>query len=52
MPPAGQFPSGCVFRTRCTHATDICAETPPWTGTETRGFACHHPAPALERTHA
>lgn len=52
VPPAGQFPSGCVFRTRCTHATDICAETPPWTGTATRGFACHHPAPALEPTHA
>ena len=44
VPPAGQFPSGCVFRTRCTHATDVCATTPPWTGTSTTGFACHHPA--------
>ena len=44
VPPAGQFPSGCVFRNRCRHATDICEKTPEWTGTETRGFACHHPA--------
>jgi peptide/nickel transport system ATP-binding protein len=44
VPPAGQFPSGCVFRNRCRHATDICEQTPEWTGTETRGFACHHPA--------
>jgi peptide/nickel transport system ATP-binding protein len=44
VPPAGQFPSGCVFRTRCHHATDTCATTPPWTGTPTHGYACHHPA--------
>ncbi|WP_350274786.1 ABC transporter ATP-binding protein [Kribbella sp. HUAS MG21] len=44
VPPAGRFPSGCVFRTRCAHATALCEETPPWTGAETRGFACHHPA--------
>jgi oligopeptide/dipeptide ABC transporter ATP-binding protein len=44
VPPAGRFPSGCVFRTRCAHATALCEETPPWTGSEPRGFACHHPA--------
>jgi peptide/nickel transport system ATP-binding protein len=44
VPAAGEFPEGCVFRTRCPHATDLCATTPPWTGSETRGFACHHPA--------
>ena len=44
VPPAGRFPSGCVFRTRCAHATALCEEQPPWTGTEERGFACHHPA--------
>ncbi|WP_433169739.1 ABC transporter ATP-binding protein [Kribbella sp. CA-247076] len=44
VPPAGQFPSGCVFRTRCRHATEVCATTPPWTGSEATGFACHHPA--------
>ena len=48
VPAAGQFPDGCVFRTRCPHATDICATAPPWSGTASRGFACHHPAPALE----
>lgn len=48
VPAAGQFPDGCVFRTRCAHATEICATAPPWSGTAARGFACHHPAPALE----
>jgi peptide/nickel transport system ATP-binding protein len=52
VPAAGQFPSGCVFRTRCSHATETCAEIPPWEGTAAHGFACHHPAPALESTHA
>jgi oligopeptide/dipeptide ABC transporter ATP-binding protein len=40
VPPAGGFPSGCVFRTRCDLATDQCAETPLWTGVPERGFAC------------
>jgi oligopeptide/dipeptide ABC transporter ATP-binding protein len=48
VPAAGQFPDGCVFRTRCAYATEICATAPPWSGTAARGFACHHPAPALE----
>ncbi|WP_020392453.1 ABC transporter ATP-binding protein [Kribbella catacumbae] len=52
VPAAGQFPSGCVFRTRCAHATELCAEVPPWEGTPAHGFACHHPAPAMEPTHA
>jgi len=52
VPPAGQFPSGCVFRTRCPHATDLCATVPPWTDTPAGGFACHHPAPAVEPAHA
>ncbi|MEV8376614.1 ABC transporter ATP-binding protein [Kribbella sp. NPDC056861] len=50
VPAAGQFPSGCVFRTRCTFATEVCAETPVWEGVVDRGFACHHPAPTLEPT--
>jgi oligopeptide/dipeptide ABC transporter ATP-binding protein len=45
VPPAGQFPDGCVFRTRCPHATSVCATLPPWTGSPSEGFACHHPAP-------
>ncbi|MGW5195254.1 ABC transporter ATP-binding protein [Kribbella sp. NPDC004138] len=44
VPLAGRFPSGCVFRTRCANATALCEELPAWTGSETRGFACHHPA--------
>ncbi|MEU4607177.1 ABC transporter ATP-binding protein [Kribbella sp. NPDC023972] len=44
VPSAGQFPSGCVFRTRCRHATDVCATTPEWEGIPATGFACHHPA--------
>ncbi|HZX07880.1 ABC transporter ATP-binding protein [Kribbella sp.] len=44
VPSAGKFPSGCVFRTRCAHATALCEETPGWIGAEAQGFACHHPA--------
>ncbi|TCO38115.1 oligopeptide/dipeptide ABC transporter ATP-binding protein [Kribbella antiqua] len=50
VPPAGQFPSGCVFRNRCRHATDVCSTAPSWTGTASTGFACHHPAEVT--THA
>ena len=47
VPPAGQLPDGCVFRTRCAHATATCATTPPWTGPDAaHGYACVHPAPA------
>ena len=51
VPPAGRFPQGCVFRTRCPHATDVCATPPPWTprgehpaGATAYGYACFHPA--------
>jgi peptide/nickel transport system ATP-binding protein len=47
VPAAGQFPDGCVFRTRCQDATAACETAPPWTGTALRGFACHHPAGAV-----
>jgi peptide/nickel transport system ATP-binding protein len=46
VPAAGHFPNGCVFRTRCPQATDLCTQPPPWTGTPTTGYACHHPAGA------
>ncbi|MFI5698342.1 ABC transporter ATP-binding protein [Kribbella sp. NPDC051586] len=48
VPPAGKFPSGCVFRTRCAHATALCEEMPQWSGDEAEGFACHHPAGAAD----
>ncbi|OLT41951.1 dipeptide/oligopeptide/nickel ABC transporter ATP-binding protein [Serinicoccus sp. CNJ-927] len=51
VPSAGRFPDGCVFRSRCDHATDRCEALPPWTargehpaGELAHGFACHHPA--------
>jgi len=44
VPSAGQFPAGCVFRNRCTHASAECETVPPWTGSSSEwGFACHHP---------
>lgn len=36
------LPAGCPFRTRCAHATDLCATPPPMTGT-THTALCHHP---------
>jgi oligopeptide transport system ATP-binding protein len=37
-------PSGCVFRTRCAHATALCAERvpPPESAGGTHTVACHH----------
>ncbi|ANH37865.1 Oligopeptide transport ATP-binding protein OppD [Nocardioides dokdonensis FR1436] len=46
VPPAGQFPAGCVFRNRCSHASDLCATRPSWTATGEHGHACFHPADA------
>ena len=50
VPPAGTFPDGCVFRTRCEHATAACESLPPWTprgehsaGERAAGYACFHP---------
>ena len=45
VPAAGTFPDGCVFRSRCDHATQVCATVPDWSGPDPGdGFACHHPA--------
>ncbi|MEW1955274.1 ABC transporter ATP-binding protein [Terrabacter sp. NPDC080008] len=45
VPPAGEFPDGCVFRSRCDHATEVCATDPEWAGPDPGdGYACHHPA--------
>jgi len=38
-------PSGCVFHTRCPHATDVCREVEPPLARYANGHlaACHHP---------
>ena len=52
VPPAGKFPSGCVFSSRCDFATEQCATAPPWTDragqpldvpSGNSGYACWHP---------
>lgn len=43
VPAAGEFPSGCVFRTRCDRADESCEIHPPWTGVHDDGHACVHP---------
>jgi peptide/nickel transport system ATP-binding protein len=42
VPAAGHFPSGCVFRTRCPRATEVCETVPPLAG-DRREVACWHP---------
>ena len=41
-PSLANLPSGCPFRPRCAHATDICATEPPVHGTG-HTVHCHHP---------
>jgi peptide/nickel transport system ATP-binding protein len=49
VPSAGKFPNGCVFRTRCAHATSACETTPDWTSTgDVSGHACVHPTGSTE----
>jgi oligopeptide/dipeptide ABC transporter ATP-binding protein len=43
VPPAGRFPDGCVFRTRCPRAQDDCRALPPWYVEGDGGHACRHP---------
>jgi peptide/nickel transport system ATP-binding protein len=47
VPPAGRFPAGCVFRTRCPRAQERCVEAPPLMemGTHRRA-ACWFPIEA------
>ncbi len=51
VPPAGLFPQGCVFSSRCDFADEQCGVLPEWTarsehqgGPRADGFACWHPA--------
>jgi len=48
VPNPANPPSGCVFRTRCRYATDICrTERPPLADHGGGRFAaCHHPLDA------
>jgi oligopeptide/dipeptide ABC transporter ATP-binding protein len=42
-PPLGDFPAGCPFHPRCTHAMPVCAETMPAVSALSPGHvgACH-----------
>ena len=43
MPPLTEIPSGCAYRTRCSHATETCArERPPLRALGDRDVACHY----------
>ena len=42
-PTLTALPSGCAFRTRCTHATSACATRPAQTVVGPRTWRCHHP---------
>ena len=42
-------PSGCVFRTRCQHATEICARDVPALIGHSHQVACHHAAVLADR---
>ena len=42
-PSLTALPSGCAFRERCAHASDICATAPAQTILDRRTWRCHHP---------
>ena len=49
VPAAGAFPSGCVFRSRCPRADEVCHQVPPLEPLprdrdRRRSVACWHPA--------
>ena len=37
------YAGGCVFRTRCERATEVCETVPPLAGDGLRRVACWHP---------
>ena len=42
-PALTALPSGCAFRTRCTHASSACVTRPAQTVVGPRTWRCHHP---------
>jgi len=37
------LPPGCPFQPRCARADEVCTGDPPVTGSDERGWRCHHP---------
>ena len=42
-PSLTALPSGCAFRERCAHASDLCTTAPAQTILDRRTWRCHHP---------
>ena len=42
-PSLTSLPSGCAFRERCAHATELCGTAPAQTIENARTWRCHHP---------
>jgi peptide/nickel transport system ATP-binding protein len=42
------LPSGCAFRSRCAHATEICVQTPALREVDARSLRCFHPVTDTE----
>jgi peptide/nickel transport system ATP-binding protein len=42
-PSLMSLPSGCAFRERCAHASDVCSTAPAQTIEDRRAWRCHHP---------
>ncbi|MDB5774322.1 MAG: methionine transporter ATP-binding protein [Herbaspirillum sp.] len=42
------LPSGCAFRSRCAHATEVCGQTPELREVDARALRCFHPVTDTE----
>jgi peptide/nickel transport system ATP-binding protein len=42
-PSLTALPTGCAFRERCAHASDLCTTAPAQTILDRRTWRCHHP---------
>ena len=52
VPAAGHFPTGCVFRNRCSRETEECVEMPALVMTSGRPVACWNPTDGRVRSDA